>query len=422
MGNKCCGSGRSADGLVISMAPNPLQTRLNTSDILITRTVSKSLKPAIPAIQNPVRVSKTALFLYAATEAAHLLRAAPRSLPKPTQPSKVGPTPATERPEPIPSKIPTLIVEEPSAPQQASQTPQERKSSDSSTSSSTVPPTSWPMVIRGKLEPIAIAEEDSAQPPPSWPVMQRGKLQNMVLHLELSSSEEDEPATHARQPEPEAPTHQIQNEPTHMIRGKTDQSESSVSTNERAQGSDRMKPTKFGDEDDSDNEAPPNWPKKRNHNEQKPKRKEGFLTKHRVIKGNWETKPLSNNWKRRYFKIESLHLSYFKSPIDDVPRGIFHLDEGSTVGSGEKSFKKHCIAIYSPKSDASLLAYAASEAEAKEWMEAIREVIRLCLTRVDVVTVEPRPSLLHRLSITRRTRSRTGSARSETIPELLEDT
>eukprot|EP01114_Cavostelium_apophysatum_P012921 TRINITY_DN3016_c0_g1_i1.p1 TRINITY_DN3016_c0_g1~~TRINITY_DN3016_c0_g1_i1.p1 ORF type:complete len:622 (+),score=170.28 TRINITY_DN3016_c0_g1_i1:295-2160(+) len=110
-----------------------------------------------------------------------------------------------------------------------------------------------------------------------------------------------------------------------------------------------------------------------------------IATQSKVEKGGWLTKRghKVKNWKRRWFVLRDPTLCYYKSPRDSTPAGVIILDDilhivsEDDVSEGNLADQKPNFWFEIVTKKSSFLICAESEADMKDWVEAIEFVIQI---------------------------------------------
>eukprot|EP00301_Raphidiophrys_heterophryoidea_P005725 c12370_g1_i3.p1 GENE.c12370_g1_i3~~c12370_g1_i3.p1 ORF type:complete len:749 (-),score=167.27 c12370_g1_i3:539-2785(-) len=99
--------------------------------------------------------------------------------------------------------------------------------------------------------------------------------------------------------------------------------------------------------------------------------KQGFLVKHKCIRGNWLEQPLTDNWRKRWFQLVDDCLIYSKLPMDSKPKGHFSVEGAVVEMAEERTKKKFCFAVHTRNQTTFLLVASSSDTLA-HWLDAIR--------------------------------------------------
>eukprot|EP00298_Acanthocystis_sp_HF-20_P014006 c20597_g1_i1.p1 GENE.c20597_g1_i1~~c20597_g1_i1.p1 ORF type:complete len:830 (+),score=258.33 c20597_g1_i1:58-2547(+) len=101
--------------------------------------------------------------------------------------------------------------------------------------------------------------------------------------------------------------------------------------------------------------------------------KQGFLVKHKCIRGDYDKATITNNWRKRWFLLINDCLVYFKLPSDTKPKGWIPLD-GATVEMAEERTGKACCFAIRTKLNTTFLLIAGATNILSDWTGAIRSV------------------------------------------------
>eukprot|EP00298_Acanthocystis_sp_HF-20_P010670 c18982_g1_i3.p1 GENE.c18982_g1_i3~~c18982_g1_i3.p1 ORF type:complete len:817 (+),score=310.20 c18982_g1_i3:1603-4053(+) len=120
--------------------------------------------------------------------------------------------------------------------------------------------------------------------------------------------------------------------------------------------------------------------------------KQGFLIKHKCIRGDWTQAQITNNWRKRWFQLINNTMLYFKLPSDPKPKGWFELDGSTWESADERTGKKFSFAIHTK--DGSTFVLVASSADMySNWTSIIQSIIS-CESPSTSVVSPPTPRIL----------------------------
>ncbi|ETO67390.1 hypothetical protein F444_15687 [Phytophthora nicotianae P1976] len=119
------------------------------------------------------------------------------------------------------------------------------------------------------------------------------------------------------------------------------------------------------------------------------------MSDQRCIKEGWLQKrsrpgKLVGNWRRRYFRLTSTELAYYKSPQDVAPRRRYELTLDSSVLRTNDQGYSNCIAFQAAPGQPSFYMLADNEDEKEEWTTAIYNAYR---RTPDVAQQPPAPEI-----------------------------
>ncbi|KAG6964766.1 hypothetical protein JG688_00007554 [Phytophthora aleatoria] len=119
------------------------------------------------------------------------------------------------------------------------------------------------------------------------------------------------------------------------------------------------------------------------------------MSDQRYIKEGWLQKrsrpgKLVGNWRRRYFRLTSTELAYYKSPQEAAPRRRYELTLDSSVLRTNDQGYTLCIAFQAAPGQTSLYMQADNEEEKDEWVTAIYNAYR---RTPDVAQQPPAPEM-----------------------------
>eukprot|EP00298_Acanthocystis_sp_HF-20_P010668 c18982_g1_i1.p1 GENE.c18982_g1_i1~~c18982_g1_i1.p1 ORF type:complete len:824 (+),score=270.58 c18982_g1_i1:1608-4079(+) len=101
--------------------------------------------------------------------------------------------------------------------------------------------------------------------------------------------------------------------------------------------------------------------------------KQGFLIKHKCIRGDWTQAQITNNWRKRWFQLFGDTLVYFKLPSDTKPKGWFGLDGASVELAEDRTGRALCFAIHT-KLKTTFLLVATTTETLNNWLSVIRAI------------------------------------------------
>lgn len=101
--------------------------------------------------------------------------------------------------------------------------------------------------------------------------------------------------------------------------------------------------------------------------------KQGFLVKHKCIRGEFTKDKITNNWRKRWFQIVNGNMFYFKLPSDPKPKGWFELEGARVEIVEEQSGRKLCFAVHT-KNDTTFLMIASTTDILSNWIAVIKEI------------------------------------------------